>query len=249
MKEERKIGKHIVVRDGSVYANGEPMFSERLNCRIYENTIIEAKDYAFAVLRAESGLEVALPDAVVLSEEESGRVESVPLYSALGWRAESGFETAFRDANGDFIYTAEEGKTVRVFPERVFAPIPTPGETKAFSGVPAPGNLKELFHYTVCEDLGVLMELKEKDRRRQLLFYPGFTTEFDTFKIWNIGTEHVELLCLNSETGEHTVAHRPSKDWTQGYRYYEVYKALMPCIKSVFPNHPAYRTEFYVQAL
>ena len=96
----------------------------------------------------------------------------------------------------------------------------------------------------VCDDYGVLMELSKS--RKELLRFHGFCTKYDTFKLWDIGT-HNQMLCLDSVTNEQIIHSVRKKDVWSSQHIPEMYEELLGCIKKVFPNHPAFRKDGYVE--
>jgi hypothetical protein len=103
--------------------------------------------------------------------------------------------------------------------------------------------LEEMFIYTISDEQGVIIQLKDIFSRNDLVMFDGFGNEYDRFKIWNDTNmtpwrESGHLMLFNSEMKE-TV--HVSWDGSNPCRddFVKCRDKLLRCIAMAIPGHPA----------
>jgi hypothetical protein len=181
-------------------------------------------------------------DWLFVCSKETGEYKMLWLYDKIGRFPydEQSRLTYLEMLSKNLFSVGSDFKMAVVDADMVFKENVKPGEI--IYPKPEKNDLANCFTYEICEDNAVIMRLKSGLTKMDLLKYPWFGTQYDTFKLWDFhDAKKAHLVMADSVTGN--CDYRTNSDIVAE----NIIRQLKDCIVRCIPNHPYVRelTYFY----
>lgn len=194
-------------------------------------------------------------DRAVVYDKETEKYRDVRLYSELG---RNNGRDAFNDDRAKLQkiwydkrkkkFFAQSGfATVIINVENVVAEDVKPGFTYE-SGKPTPSDIPSCFKYKVLSDMSVLITLNPKITRNEMFEFPGFTKDYDMFKLSGAicGSGQSSLVFANTDSNETWSVQYGNSTTMTSKEVWRCRDTLIDCLRKAIPNHPRIRETTYI---
>lgn len=237
--------------NSQIFIKGKPVLQFGRDF-LYENHYLETKDYIYYGIHSHNPGCYEFLDRLLVIRKEDYEYKMVSLWDVIGYRPykessaliDLSIQKSQKNPEGLVVVSSQIGKAI-VHPERIFAK--DAQELEHFEPQGPLTELKNCFTYDITKGHGILLRLKEEIPKSHLLFFSGFSDDYDTFKFDSLHAFTKTLLFTNSKCGGSWQISWGNRTTMTTDAVWSRRDQLLQCVKEVIPNHPAYREDLYFE--